>query len=80
MFTVHVITLSPTAAGLVVTELRGDDIPQVREMDPGAGSGRGLAMVRALTSLFWVSDADEIRILLATVPARQPEGERDPHT
>jgi hypothetical protein len=35
-----------------------------------AASGRGLAMVRALTSLLWVSDGGEIRILLAIIPAQ----------
>jgi hypothetical protein len=34
-----------------------------------AVADRGLAIVRALTSLFWVSDGTEIRILLATIPA-----------
>ena len=34
-----------------------------------AASGRGLAIVRALTSLSWVSDGGEVRILLTTIPA-----------
>jgi hypothetical protein len=70
MFTVHVVSLGADAVGLAVTELRGDDFPEVQEPGPDAVSGRGLAVVQALTSLFWVSEAGEIRIMLATVPAR----------
>lgn len=69
MFTVHVVALGEAEAGLAVTELRGDGFPGVRKAGEDAGSGFGLRLVRALTSLFWVSDAGEIRILLATVPA-----------
>lgn len=39
--------------------------------------GRGLAIVQALTSLFWVSDAAEIRILLATIPSPAGGGMAD---
>jgi hypothetical protein len=74
MFTVHVVTLGADAVGLALTELRGDNFPEVREANPDAVSGRGLAVVQALTSLFWVFDAGEIRILLATVPARPVAG------
>ncbi len=69
MFTVHVTALSAASAGLAVTELRGDDYPAMQEAGPDVESGRGLAVVRSLTSLFWVSDADKIRTLLATIPA-----------
>lgn len=69
MFTVHVTALGSDAAGLTVTELRGAGFPEVQEADPDEISGRGLAIVQALTSLFWVSDGAEIRILLATIPA-----------
>jgi serine/threonine-protein kinase RsbW len=69
MFTVHVAAVNDRAAGLVLTELRGDDVPEVRDAGPDAESGRGLVVVRSLTSVFQVSDAGEIRSLLAVVPA-----------
>lgn len=69
VFTVHVTALGPDAAGLAVTELRGGGFPEVQDAGPEAASGRGLAIVQALTKLFWVSDGAEIRILLATIPA-----------
>lgn len=75
MFTVHVVPLGADAVGLAVTELRGNDFPEVREAIPDSVSGRGLAVVQALTSLFWMLDAGEIRILLATVPAPPGGGE-----
>lgn len=72
MFTVHVIAIG-LAAGLAVIELRGPGFPEVQDAGTDAMTGRGLAIVQALTLLFWVSDGAEIRILLATIPA--PSGE-----
>lgn len=69
MFTVHVVAMGQDAAALAVTGLRGDGFPRVRETGPDAVSGRGLLVVRALTSLFWVCDNGPARILFATVPA-----------
>lgn len=73
MFTVHVTAMGQAAAGLAVTELRGAGFPEEQDAGTDAASVRGLAIVRALTSLFWVSDGAGIRILLATIPA--PAGE-----
>jgi anti-sigma regulatory factor (Ser/Thr protein kinase) len=68
MFTVHVDAIGQ-AAGLTITELRGAGSPQVQNAGADAAAGRGLAIVQELTSLFWVSDGAEIRILFATIPA-----------
>lgn len=40
-----------------------------RDPGPGADCGRGLLVVQALTSLFWVFDNGPTRTLFATVPA-----------
>ena len=66
----------PAAARVAVTELRGSGFPQVRDAGPGAVSGRGLAVVRALTSLSWGCDAGEVRFLLASIAALPGGGER----
>ena len=69
MFTVHVTAIGQEDARLAVTELRGASSPQVQNAGTDIATGRGLVVVRALTSLFWVSDGAEIRILFATIPA-----------
>lgn len=73
MFTVHVTAIGQDAAALAVTELRGPGYPQTQEAGPDAASGRGLAIVQALTSLFWVSDGEEIRICSPPSQPRQAE-------
>jgi serine/threonine-protein kinase RsbW len=69
LFTVHVAAVNDGAAELVLTELRGDDFPQAQDAGPDAECGRGLVVVRSLTSEFRVHDVGEIRSLLAVVPA-----------
>lgn len=76
VFTVHVLAMGTAAAALTVTELRGEGYPQVRDPATGMVPGRGLAVVQALTSVFWVADTDRVRILLATIPAPPPGRQR----
>lgn len=74
VFTVHVIAMGSAAAAVTVTGLRGDGYPQVRESGAGTVPGRELAVVHALTSVFWIADSGRVRILLATVPAPPAPG------
>ncbi len=67
------LTCSYTARSLIIwtTAVIAATSPASEDAVPG---GR-LAVVRALTSLFWVSNGDGVRILLATIPAPVGGGE-----
>lgn len=69
---VHVTDVSATHAAVLITEWRGPGTPQVTDASPDAESGRGLAIVRMLSCLLHVCEADDVRNILAVVPADPP--------
>ena len=70
-FLVHLAALDQMHAGVMVTDEGGPDVPGMTDAGGDAESGRGLAVVRALTSLFRVYDAAGLRSYLAVVPGQQ---------
>lgn len=76
VFVVHLAEVNATEVAVLLTETRGQGMPAVREAGPDAESGRGLAVVHALTSLFRIADTGEVRSLLAVIPAK-PRGSDD---
>jgi hypothetical protein len=75
-FVVHLAEVSASHVAVLLTELRSPTAPAGQDPGLGAESGRGLAVVRSLTSLFRVADVGDVRSLLAVIPAAAPPGER----
>jgi serine/threonine-protein kinase RsbW len=72
IFVVHPAEVSATHVAVLLTESRSQTAPAVHDPGPGAESGRGLAVVRSLASVFQVADVGEVRSLLAVIPAAVP--------
>lgn len=66
-FLVHLVEVSATQVAVLLTERRGPGIPVVHDADTEAESGRGLAVVKYLTSSFRISDVGNVRNILAVV-------------
>jgi anti-sigma regulatory factor (Ser/Thr protein kinase) len=67
MFLIHLAVLSAGQVVIVVTDQGGPCEPCERHVDVGAESGRGLAVVRSLSSLLEFSDSAESRTVLAVI-------------
>jgi anti-sigma regulatory factor (Ser/Thr protein kinase) len=64
---VHLVKVSATQVAVLLTERRGPGNPVVHHADKEAESGRGLAVVKYLTSSFRISDVGNVRNILAVV-------------
>src|SRR5580658_1081583 len=69
LFVVHLAGISAAQAAIVVCERRGPEVPVPLEADPDSETGRGLAIVKSLTSFFYIFTEGEMRSMLAVVPA-----------
>jgi anti-sigma regulatory factor (Ser/Thr protein kinase) len=72
IFVVHPAEVSATHVAILLIESRGPTAPATQDPGLSAESGRGLAVVRSLTSLFRVADVGDVRSLLAVIPAAAP--------
>jgi anti-sigma regulatory factor (Ser/Thr protein kinase) len=66
-FLVHLVEVSATQVAVLLTEWRGPSIPVVHDADAEAESGRGLTVVKSLTSTFGISAVGNVRNILAIV-------------
>jgi serine/threonine-protein kinase RsbW len=76
IFVVHLAEVDAARVAVLLTELRSPTAPAVQDPGLGAESGRGLAVVRSLTSLFRVADVGDVRSMLAVIPAAAPPEQR----
>jgi anti-sigma regulatory factor (Ser/Thr protein kinase) len=72
---VYVTEVSTKHAAVLVTEWRGPGTPTFMDADSDSESGRGLAIVRMLSCFFHVGGSDDLRNILAVVPADPPSGD-----
>jgi serine/threonine-protein kinase RsbW len=73
MFMVHLAELDPDHVAIVVTDQGGSGRPRDRHAGPEAESGRGLAVVRSLTSFLDFFDTGKSTSALAVVPSARDE-------
>jgi anti-sigma regulatory factor (Ser/Thr protein kinase) len=69
MFLVHLAELDPDHVAIVITDQGGSGVPRERHAGPDAESGRGLAVVRSLTSCLEFFDTGKSTSALAVVPS-----------
>jgi anti-sigma regulatory factor (Ser/Thr protein kinase) len=69
MFMVHLAELDADHVAIIVTDQGGSGVPRERHAGPGAESGRGLAVVRSLTSFLEFFDTGKSTSALAVVPS-----------
>jgi anti-sigma regulatory factor (Ser/Thr protein kinase) len=75
MFIVHLAEVSADHVAIIVTDQGGPAIPHARDADAGAESGRGLGVVRSLTSVFVTVGGSNMRSVLAVIPAGHARGD-----
>jgi anti-sigma regulatory factor (Ser/Thr protein kinase) len=69
MFMVHLAELDADHVAIVVTDQGGSGVPRERHAGPGAESGRGLTVVRSLTSFLEFFYTGKSTSALAVVPS-----------
>ncbi len=69
LFLVHLAEVSPAHAAILVCERRGLGEPLPLDAETDAEYGRGLTVVKSLTSFFHVFTEADTRSILAVVPA-----------
>jgi anti-sigma regulatory factor (Ser/Thr protein kinase) len=68
-FMVHLAELDSDHVAIVVTDQGGSGVPRERQAGPGAESGRGLTVVRSLTSFLEFIDTGKSTSAVAVVPS-----------
>jgi len=69
MFVVHLSELSACHVALIVTDLGGPAVPRQRRASADAESGRGLSVVKSMTSMLEFFSDGQLRSVLAVIPA-----------